>query len=96
MKYQIKFIESGNTLNFRSTDWMSFESDLEDIARQDCADKYTFFVDGELISFDNAIKSVKQARFVFNEKRAATKKQIWVRHGVTNAKFNFHQVWVKK
>lgn len=97
MKYQIKFIENGNTLNFRSTDWMSFESDLEDIARHDCADKYIFFVDGESVSFDDAVKAAKQARAAFNVKRAETKKQVWIRTGgVTNAKSNFAQIWVKK
>jgi hypothetical protein len=97
MKYQIEFLENGNTLNFRATDWMSFESDLEDIARHDCAYEYKLLVDGESVSFDDAIKAAKQARLAFNEKRAATKKQVWVRAGgVTNAKSNFKQVWVKK
>ena len=96
MKYQIEFLENGDTLNFRATDWMSFESDLEDIARHDCAYEYKIFVDGESVSFDDAVKAAKQSRATFNAKRAATKKQVWIRTGVTNAKSNFHQVWVKK
>jgi hypothetical protein len=97
MKYQIEDLENGDTLSFRATDWMSFESDLEDIARHDCAYEYKFLVDGESVSFDDAVKAAKQARAAFNAKRAATKKQVWIRTGgVTNAKSNFKQVWVKK
>jgi len=48
------------------------------------------------VSFDDAVKAAKQARAAFNVKRAETKKQVWIRTGgVTNAKSNFKQVWVK-
>lgn len=97
MKYQIKFIETGELRNFRATDWTSFESDVNDIDLHDYSAYVEFFVEGKQVSFEQAVEVAKQARVAFNEKRSAIKKLVWVRKGgVTNAKSNFHQVWVNK
>jgi len=97
MKYQIECILNGKVLKFRPTDWLSFESDLLSIDRSDSANEYKIIVSGQTVSIEQALDVVKQERTVFEEKRAATKKQVWMRTGgVTNARSNFRQVWVKK
>jgi hypothetical protein len=55
------------------------------------------FIDKKLVSFDDAMVYINQKYEDFEQQRSETHKQVWVRfQGVTNAKSNFKQVWVKK
>ena len=55
------------------------------------------FIDKKPMSFDDAMAYVKEKQEEFEQKRSETHKQVWVRfQGVTNAKRNFRQVWIKK
>lgn len=97
MKYRIECLANEVTLHFRSTDWLSFESDLQDIQRSNSANEYKITIDGKPVTLDQAFDEIANARFEFENKRAETKKQVWVRTGgVTNAKSNFRKIWVNK
>lgn len=55
------------------------------------------FIDKKLVSWEDAMTYIDQKYKEFEQNRSETHKQVWVRfQGVTNAKSNFRQVWVKK
>lgn len=55
------------------------------------------FIDKKPVSFDDAMVYINQKYEEFEQQRSETHKQVWVRfQGVTNAKSNFRQIWVKK
>ena len=56
------------------------------------------WIDGNSISYEDAMAYVDSEYELFNKKREETHKQIWVRKKgyVTNCKNAFEQIWVKK
>jgi hypothetical protein len=96
MKYKLTVIETDNTVSYRATDWMSFESDLLSIECADIGHEYAFFVDGKQVNLKQALAFALQAREAFVANRAATKKQITIMIGASGCKNNFHKIWVKK
>jgi len=55
------------------------------------------FIDKKPYLYADAMQYIAQQYDDFEQKRSKTHKQVWVRfQGVTNAKSNFRQIWVKK
>lgn len=54
-------------------------------------------IDKKPYSYADAMQYIAQQYDEFEQKRNETHKKVWVRfQGVTNAKSNFRQIWVKK
>ena len=98
MKYQINYLEANVVRQYRANQWRDFASDVEEIELHHAQDQVQFSLDGKSVSFAEALAAANNAWAVFIEKRASTKKQIWVRKQGTfgNTRNNFEQIWVKK
>jgi hypothetical protein len=103
MKFIINYKQLNSQMLFRATDWASFESAVWDICvsvadNPNEENDYEFIVEGRIVNLDLAYKAAIFARKEWEAKRAAKKKQIWVRKQGTfgNTQNNFHKIWVNK
>lgn len=95
MKFKLQH-KNGQTLTRRATDFFEFQSDLGAVPLAEIAD-YAFFIDNQPVPFEVAQRATQACIDAFIAQRALTHKQVWVRTGgVTNARANFSQRWIKK
>ena len=95
MKYQIIRNDGLYEQKYKANQFVEFFGKLQTITSVYEKD-FTFLIDNKIVSLDDAIN---HCNIMFDNKlndKLQTHKLIWVRNGVTNAKNNWHQKWIKK
>ena len=96
MKYEIKKI-GADSYEYRASSYMEVCDVLQSIRNHDSKNEFEYFLNKKSVSFDVIFAEVNEFWDAKTAKFQESRKQIWIRTGgVTNAKSNFRQIWVKK
>ena len=96
MKYEIKKI-GADSYKYRASAYMEVCDLLQSIRNDDCKTQFEYFLNKRPVSFDGIFAEVNEFWDAKTAKFQESRKQIWIRTGgVTNARSNFRQIWVKK
>ena len=96
MKYVIQKI-GGESYEYRASDYMEVYDFLTSIRNHNSETEFNYFLNKKLVTLEEIFAEVNAFWDVKTAKYQESRKQIWIRTGgVTNARSNFRQIWVKK
>jgi hypothetical protein len=96
MKYLIQKI-GGESYEYRASSYMEVHDFLSQIRNHANANEFNYFLNKKSVTFDEIFNEVNAFWDAKTQKFQESRKQIWIRTGgVTNARSNFRQIWVKK
>ena len=96
MKYIIKKID-GESYSYRASAYMEVHDFLSQIRNHANANEFNYLLNKKSVTYDEIFAEVNAFWDAKTAKFEESHKQIWIRTGgVTNARSNFKQIWVKK
>jgi len=95
MKYQIIRNDGTYELKLRANEYLHFLQQIQAIGNK-YENDFTILIDNNKVSVNEANDHCYKIMDEKLTKKLKTHKQIWVRDGVTNAKNNWHQKWIKQ
>ena len=95
MKYQIIRNDGTYELKLRANEYLHFLQKIQVIGNK-YENDFTILIDNNKVSINEANDHCYKIMDEKLTKKLKTHKQIWVCDGVTNAKNNWHQKWIKQ